>query len=77
MEAAELTDDLADLARLAATALHLELGGVDIIEAERGPLILEVNASPGLRGVESATGIDLATDIVVHLEKLERRRHER
>ena len=54
----------------AAKALGLRVAGVDILRAERGPLVLEVNSSPGLEGVEKATGKDVAGAIITHVEKL-------
>lgn len=56
-------------ARLAVKALGLNVAGVDMLRSERGPLILEVNSSPGLEGVETATGLDIAGMIVEFLEK--------
>jgi ribosomal protein S6--L-glutamate ligase len=52
----------------ATHVLGLDSAGVDILRSHRGPLILEVNASPGLEGIEGATGINVATEIVLHLE---------
>lgn len=51
----------------AATVLGLGVAGVDLILAERGPLVLEVNASPGLEGIEEATGVDVAGAIVAYV----------
>jgi len=48
----------------AAKALGLDVAGVDMLQSDRGPLILEVNSSPGLEGIESATGINIAAEIV-------------
>ena len=48
----------------AARILGLGVAGVDLIRSERGPLVLEVNASPGLEGIESVTGIDVAGAVV-------------
>ena len=53
----------------AARALGLGVAGVDLIRARRGPLVLEVNASPGLEGIEGATGVDVAGKIVELIEK--------
>jgi len=44
------------------------VAGVDLLRSERGPLVLEVNASPGLEGIEAATGVDVAGAIVELLE---------
>lgn len=53
----------------AAKALGLDIAGVDMLQSERGPLILEVNSSPGLEGIEKATGIDIAGEIVKYIEE--------
>lgn len=47
-----------------AKVLGVEVAGVDIIPSKRGPLLMEVNASPGLEGIEGATGIDIAGAII-------------
>ncbi|WP_426661444.1 30S ribosomal protein S6--L-glutamate ligase [Rhodanobacter aciditrophus] len=52
----------------AAAALGLGIAGVDLLRSDRGPLVLEVNASPGLEGIEAATGVDVAGTIVELLE---------
>lgn len=52
----------------AAQALGLGVAGVDLIRSRRGPLVLEVNSSPGLEGIEAATGVDVAGKIVEHIE---------
>ena len=51
-----------------AKAMGLNVCGVDILRAKRGPVVLEVNSSPGLEGIEKATGIDVAGMIIEHLE---------
>jgi ribosomal protein S6--L-glutamate ligase len=58
-------------ARIAARSyvLGLRVAGVDILETSDGPKIMEVNSSPGLEGIESATGVDLATAIVELIEQ--------
>ena len=53
----------------AAKILGLGLAGVDLLRSERGPLIMEVNSSPGLEGIEAASGKDVAGIIIGHLEK--------
>ncbi len=53
----------------AAKALGLGIAGVDMLQSERGPLIIEVNSSPGLEGIERATQNDIAGEIVKYLEK--------
>jgi len=58
------------LAIKAAKVMGLNLAGIDILRSDRGPLIMEVNSSPGLEGVESVTEIDVAVEIIKHLEKI-------
>jgi ribosomal protein S6--L-glutamate ligase len=57
------------LAVRAAKVMGLDVAGVDIVRSGHGPLVLEVNSSPGLRGIEAATGIDIADAIIDYLEK--------
>lgn len=57
-----------DMAVKAARALGLHVAGVDMLQSERGPLILEVNSSPGLKGVETTTGVDVASHIIEYVE---------
>lgn len=53
----------------ATKALGLAVAGVDMLRAERGPLVIEVNSSPGLEGIEKATGEDIASRIIEYIEK--------
>jgi len=53
----------------AAAAMGLSIAGVDMLQSERGPLILEVNSSPGLKGIEECTGVDVATKIIEYVEE--------
>ena len=53
----------------AARVMGLRVAGVDILQSERGPLILEVNSSPGLEGIEKATGKDIAGSIIDFVER--------
>lgn len=53
----------------AAQAMGLAIAGVDMLQSQRGPLILEVNSSPGLEGIEKATGNDIAGKIVEYIEE--------
>ena len=53
----------------AAKAMGLGVAGVDLLRSNHGPVIMEVNSSPGLQGIETATGKDIAGLIVEHLEK--------
>jgi len=65
----ELTDEEENAALRAAKAMGLGIAGVDLLQSSRGPLILEVNSSPGLEGIESATGKDIAADIIKYVER--------
>ena len=53
----------------AAKILGLNVCGVDLLRANHGPVVMEVNSSPGIEGLEKATGIDVATQIIEFLEK--------
>jgi len=53
----------------AAKILGLTVAGVDLLRSDRGPLVMEVNSSPGLEGIETASGKDVATIIIEQLEK--------
>jgi ribosomal protein S6--L-glutamate ligase len=58
------------VAALKATkALGLSIAGVDMLQSSRGPLVLEVNSSPGLEGIEKATGVNIAGKIIQFIEK--------
>ena len=57
------------LAIKAAKILDLPVAGVDIIRSNKGPLLLEVNSSPGLEAIESATGLDIANIMIEAIEK--------
>ena len=72
LDAAEI-----DTAVRAARTMGLNVAGVDLLRSRRGPLVLEVNSSPGLEGIESTTGIDIAGEIVEYLERHVRRRQLR
>lgn len=69
-EPAEPTDEQVAVAVRAARVLGLGVAGVDLIPSRRGPLVLEVNASPGLEGIERATGVDIAGKIIENAVKL-------
>ncbi|MBC7540432.1 MAG: 30S ribosomal protein S6--L-glutamate ligase [Bacteriovorax sp.] len=56
----------------ATKALGLNVAGVDLLRSDRGPLIMEVNSSPGLNGIETATGKDVAGMIIEYLEKMDK-----
>ncbi|MBI3724666.1 30S ribosomal protein S6--L-glutamate ligase [bacterium] len=61
----------------AASALGLDVAGVDMLISNEGPMIMEVNSSPGLEGIEGASGVDVATSIIRHMERILGRRHAR
>lgn len=65
----ELTNEEEIAAIKAAKAMGLGVAGVDMLQSERGPLILEVNSSPGLEGIETATGKDIARTIIKYIER--------
>ncbi|MEJ6798394.1 MAG: 30S ribosomal protein S6--L-glutamate ligase [Crocinitomicaceae bacterium] len=65
----ELSDEEENAALKAAKAMGLGVAGVDMLQSARGPLILEVNSSPGLEGIESATGKDIAKSIIRYVER--------
>ncbi|MGB5723954.1 MAG: 30S ribosomal protein S6--L-glutamate ligase, partial [Parasphingorhabdus sp.] len=52
----------------AAKVMGLNVAGVDILRANHGPVIMEVNSSPGLEGIEAATGKDVAGQIIEFIE---------
>lgn len=56
-------------ALLAARALGLRVAGVDLIESAEGPMVMEVNSSPGLEGIQKATGVDVAAEVVALMER--------
>lgn len=66
--AVEITEEERTTAIRAAHIIGLNVAGVDIVRSNRGPLIMEVNASPGLEGIEKATGIDVASKIIEFIE---------
>ncbi len=65
----KITAEEKKLALKAAKVLNLAVAGVDIIRSNKGPLLLEVNSSPGLEGIENATGKDIANAMVMAIEK--------
>ena len=72
-----LTQAERETAIRAASVMGLNVCGVDILRSERGPLVMEVNASPGLRGIEEATGKDVAGIVVRFLERNAQRNQTR
>ncbi|MFQ5400333.1 MAG: RimK family alpha-L-glutamate ligase [Anaerolineae bacterium] len=65
---ATLDKETEHLAVAAAKAHGLNVAGVDVIQSKRGPLLLEVNSSPGLKGIEGVTKVDVAREIIRFLE---------
>jgi ribosomal protein S6--L-glutamate ligase len=65
----ELTDEEENAALKAAKSLGLGIAGVDMLQSKKGPLIMEVNSSPGLEGIEGATGKDIANTIIRYIER--------
>lgn len=63
------TSEEKKIAIRAAKAMDLKVAGVDIIRSTKGPLLLEVNSSPGLEGIESATNKDIAGEMILAVEK--------
>lgn len=62
-----LTPQETEIALHAARVMGLGVAGVDVLRSTRGPLVLEVNSSPGLEGIEAATGVDVAGAIIEHV----------
>lgn len=69
----KLTEEERKMCVKAAKAMGLNIAGVDFMRSERGPLVLEVNASPGF-GIEKVTGRDVATPVIEYIEQNARRR---
>lgn len=65
----KVTPEEKRIAVKAAKAMNLKIAGVDIIRSSKGPLLLEVNSSPGLEGIEGATGKDIAGEMIKAIEK--------
>jgi ribosomal protein S6--L-glutamate ligase len=64
-----LPADYRKTALAAARVLGLRVAGVDMIESKEGPMIMEVNSSPGLEGIEKTTGVDVAAAVIEHIER--------
>jgi ribosomal protein S6--L-glutamate ligase len=65
----ELTEEEENTALVAAKTMGLGVAGVDMLQSSHGPLVLEVNSSPGLEGIEKATGTDIAKKIIRYVER--------
>lgn len=64
-----LTPEERQTALAAAKTMGLDVAGVDLLRSNHGPVVMEVNSSPGLEGIETTTGKDVAGQIIMHLEK--------
>jgi ribosomal protein S6--L-glutamate ligase len=67
-EVIRLTPSERSTAVRAAKSMGLNVAGVDLLQSEEGPMVLEVNSSPGLEGIEAASGVDIADLIVEYIE---------
>ncbi|NDF12486.1 MAG: 30S ribosomal protein S6--L-glutamate ligase [Proteobacteria bacterium] len=65
----DITDEERKMAIQACKAMGLNVAGVDIIRSKKGPLVLEINSSPGFEGIEKATGKDIAGKIIEFIEE--------
>lgn len=65
----KVTPELERVAVAAAESMGLGVAGVDILQSNRGPLVLEINSSPGLEGIEGATHMDVASEVIRYVEK--------
>lgn len=65
----ELSEEEEKTALISAKAMGLGVAGVDMLQSKNGPLVLEVNSSPGLEGIEKATGKDIAEKIIRYVER--------
>ena len=64
----KLTPEERNMAVRAAKAMGLRIAGVDLLRSHHGPVVMEVNSSPGLEGIEQSTGIDIATQIITYID---------
>jgi len=74
---AQLNAAEVDTALRAARVMGLNVAGVDLLRSRRGPLVLEVNSSPGLEGIEAATGVDVAGEVIEYLVRRVRQRKQK
>ena len=72
-KAVQLNDEERETAIRAAKVMGLNVAGVDLLRSKRGPLVLEVNSSPGLEGIEGATRLDVAGQVIDYIEDRARR----
>ena len=67
VERVQLNEQFVSVALSAANILGMDIAGVDLLESSNGPLVLEVNSSPGLEGIEGASGVNVAGAVAEHL----------
>ena len=67
-EPVAISEDERRTAIRSAEVLGLNVAGVDMLRSNHGPVVIEVNSSPGLKGIEQSTGVDVATDIISFIE---------
>jgi ribosomal protein S6--L-glutamate ligase len=65
----KITPEERSTATRAANIMGLNVCGVDLLRSKHGPVVMEINSSPGLEGIEKATGIDVAKEIIQFMEK--------
>ena len=65
----KLTYEEENVALKAAKAVQLDVCGIDILQSKKGPLVLEINSSPGLEGIEKTTGINISKKIISYIER--------
>jgi ribosomal protein S6--L-glutamate ligase len=65
----ELTEEEKRVALLATRVMGLKIAGVDMLQTNQGPMVLEVNASPGLEGIEATTQVDIAKKMIEFIER--------
>ena len=68
-EVIKITPEERSTATRAASIMGLNVCGVDLLRSKHGPVVMEINSSPGLEGIEKATGIDVAKEIIQFIEK--------
>jgi len=76
-ESVKISPEERKTAILAAKSMGLNVCGVDLLRADEGPVVMEVNSSPGLEGIEQSTKVDVASQIVEFLEKNAKPGHTR
>ncbi|HKK74345.1 MAG TPA: 30S ribosomal protein S6--L-glutamate ligase [Saprospiraceae bacterium] len=75
-EAVRITQQEKNLVIRATKIMGLDIAGVDLLRSERGPLVMEINASPGLEGIETITKVDVAGQVIRYLESRYRLKKE-